>query len=211
MSSALRREKAKQQRRDDILSAAERLFRSKGYESTTMVDIANEVDLSPGTIYLYFPNKEVLHAAVSLQILHSLLKNIEIHNDDGQQDPTESLMALQNDLYSFYEFDKAILLNVFRFQSSPLIRELPPDMVDYLKNLARPSMKAIAGSVARGIKKGVFKPCNPVAVADVLWAVFSGLVIFEESKRALDSRKDFMKETLDMAFGFIVEGLKKKE
>jgi hypothetical protein len=62
-----------------------------------------------------------------------------------------------------------------------------------------------------GMWKGGLKLCNPVAAADIIWGVFSGLVIFEESKRALDPRKDFMKETLDLAFSFIVEGIKKKQ
>jgi AcrR family transcriptional regulator len=211
MSTAERREREKQKRRNEILRAAETLFHSNGYDSTTMADIAQSVDLSAGTLYLYFPNKEVLHAAVSLKILHNLLKNIEKKVNDDQQDPTDTLLALKEVIYRFYQHDKSILLNVFRFQASPLIRELPDEMVDYLKDLARPSMKAIANTVKRGINKGAFKLCNPVAAADIIWGVFSGLVIFEESKRALDPRKDFMKETLDLAFSFIVDGLKNKE
>lgn len=210
MSTVERREREKQQRRDEILRAAETFFHSKGYDSTTMADIAQEVNLSPGTIYLYFPNKEVLHAAVSLRILHKLLKTIEMQGNDGQQDPAETLFELKEVFYRFYQFDCSILLDVFRFQSSPLIRELPTEMIEYLKDLARPSMKAIADTISCGIERGLFKPCNPVAVADILWGVFSGLVIFEVSKRSLDPRKDFMKETFDLAFSFIVEGLKKK-
>lgn len=211
MSTIDRREREKQRRRDEILKAAETLFHSKGYDSTTMADIAQEIDLGTGTIYLYFPNKEVLHAAVSLKILHNLLKNIESKGKDNHHNPVKALIELKEVIYSFYQYDKPILLDVFRFQASPLIKELPSEMVDYLKDLARPSMKTIADTVERGIKKGVFKPCNPVAVADVIWGVFSGLVIFEESKRALDPRKDFMKATLDLAFSFIVEGLKIRE
>jgi hypothetical protein len=45
------------------------------------------------------------------------------------------------------------------------------------------------------------------ALAQILWALFSGLVLWEESKRSLDARKNFLKPTLEMAFEVFGRGL----
>lgn len=78
MSTQNRRAREKQQRRSDILNAAENLFFSKGYDNVSMNDIANEVELNRATIYLYFENKEALCFAIILrgvEILNKLVKN----------------------------------------------------------------------------------------------------------------------------------------
>lgn len=61
---ALRREREKQNRRQTILHAAERLFARNGYRKTKIVDIAAGAEVSVGTVYSYFPNKEELLVAV---------------------------------------------------------------------------------------------------------------------------------------------------
>src|SRR5947207_8857151 len=44
--------------RDTILDAADRLIERFGYKKTTMDDLAQEVGIGKGTIYLYCPSKE---------------------------------------------------------------------------------------------------------------------------------------------------------
>ena len=51
MSLIDRKEREKEQRRNDIINAAEKLFFSKGYDNASMNDIANEVELSKATLY----------------------------------------------------------------------------------------------------------------------------------------------------------------
>ena len=53
-----RRDEDKQQRQDDILAAALRLFDSRPYADIRMSDIATEAGLAKGTLYLYFTTKE---------------------------------------------------------------------------------------------------------------------------------------------------------
>lgn len=72
-----RREREKEQRRNDILKAAEKLFLSRGYDDVSMNDIAGEVELSKATLYLYFDNKEELFFAIvrrGTRILNSMIK-----------------------------------------------------------------------------------------------------------------------------------------
>ena len=52
------------ERREKILDNALRLFREEGYETTTMQDIADASELSKGSLYLQFENKEALIVAL---------------------------------------------------------------------------------------------------------------------------------------------------
>ena len=67
MSIAERKEREKEQRRNDILSAAEKLFFARGYDNVTMDDIAKAVELNKATLYLYFKDKESLYFTVVLR------------------------------------------------------------------------------------------------------------------------------------------------
>jgi len=210
MGIADRRDREKSERREKILKAAEKLFKSKGYDATSMADIAKEVELSPATLYLYFPNKEVLHAAASLRITRNLLDGIENHGG-SEQGPEDTVEVMKEMLFEYYETHKSVLLNVFRFQSSPLIHNLSPELADYIKEITAPSIRSLSQTFRSGMDQGRFNRRNPVAVADVFWGVFIGLVIWEESKRALDPKKDHMRGTLDLAFELLAEGLKQRD
>lgn len=52
------------QRRDDIVRAARELFSSKGWQSTSMQEVASEAGISTGAVYRYFASKEELLLAV---------------------------------------------------------------------------------------------------------------------------------------------------
>ncbi|MBW2219860.1 MAG: TetR/AcrR family transcriptional regulator [Deltaproteobacteria bacterium] len=58
--SALRRQREKEQRYNTILRAAETLFAKKGYHQTSMEEIGDLAEVSAGTVYSYFKNKEDL-------------------------------------------------------------------------------------------------------------------------------------------------------
>lgn len=60
-----RKEREKKQRREEILETAKSLFLKKGFLNVTMNDIAGATELSTGTIYLYFKNKEDIFAALA--------------------------------------------------------------------------------------------------------------------------------------------------
>lgn len=71
------KEQEKERRRSYILDAAEKFFFSKGYDNVSMDDIANEVELSKATLYLYFKDKESLFFTVVLRgvrIINSMIE-----------------------------------------------------------------------------------------------------------------------------------------
>ncbi len=61
------KEREKEQRREYIIDAAEKLFFSKGYDNVSMNDIADAVEMNKATLYLYFENKDALYFAIVLR------------------------------------------------------------------------------------------------------------------------------------------------
>lgn len=58
MGTKERKARQKTEMRDAILSAALKLFSDKGFENVTMRNVADEIEYSVGTIYLYFSDKD---------------------------------------------------------------------------------------------------------------------------------------------------------
>jgi len=55
-------------RRDEILAGARRAFGRWGYEGATVARLEEEIGLSRGAIFHYFPNKQALFAALALDV-----------------------------------------------------------------------------------------------------------------------------------------------
>lgn len=204
-----RKEREKERRRQQILVAAKRVFSNKGFNKATMEDIAHEAELSPGTLYLYFKNKEELYASLSLRILQYLHIRVEHVNKESELDPGEKLKALMEAMYDVYEFDPLIIINMFHLQSSETLKNLTPDLIAEIKDLSGKSVGAIAKIFEEGIKQGQFIDKHPVALADTFWSLFSGVVLWLTSKKIIDKEKDYLKDTLGIAFDIFYRGLLK--
>jgi AcrR family transcriptional regulator len=202
-----RKERERGRRRQQIMIAAKRVFSEKSFNKATMEDIAKEAELSPGTIYLYFKNKDELFASLSLRILHYMSIRLEHVLKEKDQEPADKINALKEALYEVYEFDPLVLINMFHLQSSETLRNLSPHLLSDIKELSRTSFGSMAKIFEEGIQKGAFIDTHPVALADIVWALFSGVVLWEESKRLIDSKKDYLKSTLEIAFEIFSRGI----
>lgn len=69
-------DKEKEERRGDILSLAGSLLAHKSYEEIRMADIAADLGLAKGTLYLYFPSKESLFLSLLAESLDQALQRI---------------------------------------------------------------------------------------------------------------------------------------
>jgi len=207
MGIAERRERERQMRRQQILDAAKRVFSAKGFNGATVESIAEEAELSPSTLYLYFKNKDELYASLNLQMLEVLNQMIQEVCNQKQLSAGQKIQALGDALYKVYEFDPLILINVLQFQSSEPLRQLSSQLLDKIKEGSTKALRNIASIFQQGIEDRVFTQHNPIALADIVWSVFAGLVLWEESKRALNPHKDFLRPTLQLAMEIIRKGV----
>ena len=205
-----RKERERERRRQQIIIAAKRVFSAKGFNKATMEDIAKEAELSPGTIYIYFKNKDELYASLSLRILKHLNIRLEHVKNKEPLDHAKKVVALKEALYDVYEFDPLILINMFHLQSSETLKNLSPQLLDEIKELSRTSLGTMAEIFEEGIKEGIFIDKHPYALADILWALFSGLILWETSKRIINSSKDYLKPTLEIAFEIFNQGIQRQ-
>lgn len=202
-----RKERERERRRQQIMVAAKRVFTDKGFSKATMEDIAKEAELSPGTLYLYFKNKNELYASLSLRILQYLMIRLEHVSNEPVSDATQRLTALKNAMYDVYEFDPLILLNMFHMQSSETLKKLSPDLLSQIETLSRSALKVMSDIFEDGISKNRFVGHRPTAIADILWSLFSGIVLWETSKRMINGNEDVLKETFDTAFEIFSRGI----
>ena len=106
----------KSQRRDDIVAAAKAVFARKGYQATTIADIAKEAGLAYGSIYWYFSSKDDLfHALMEAEEaalrahLRAALAPLSADTD------TEALFRTAvRATFEFFEADRATVKLLFR-------------------------------------------------------------------------------------------------
>lgn len=79
-------------RRQQLLDVAARLFRERGYHVTSMRDIAREVGMLSGSIYYHFPSKEEMLLAVYEEGLRHIAERVDA-SVAGQSTPWERLEA----------------------------------------------------------------------------------------------------------------------
>ncbi len=204
-----RKERERERRRQQIIVAAKRVFSDKGFNKATMEDIAKEAELSPGTLYLYFKNKDELYASLSLRILHYLYIRLEQLNNDEKLEYQSRLDALKDAMYDVYQFEPMILINMFHLQSSETLRNLTPELLAEIKRLSRESLSEMAKLFKEGIKHKVYIDAHPNALADIVWALFSGVFLWETSKKVINDDKDYLKDTLETAFDIFCRGIRK--
>ena len=203
-----RKGREKERRRQQIIVAAKRVFSKKGLSKTTMEDIANESELSPGTLYLYFKNKEELYASLSLRILQFLSIRVAQVIQDSGEGSSEKLDRLIEAMYEVYEFDPMVIINMFHLQSSETLKNLSPELLTEIKTLSKKALGHIAGIFEEGIEQGVFIDRHPTALADIFWSLFSGVILWEASKNIINPEKDYLKSTLAVAFDVFCRGIK---
>jgi AcrR family transcriptional regulator len=177
-----RKEREKEQRRNDIIDAAEKIFFEKGMELATMDDVAKEAELSKGTLYLYFNSKDdLLHAIIHRGLL--IMKEMFTEAFNSKEIGLEKVSAVGD---SYFEFSRKYP-NYFRimlFHKHPENHkpEENPNLMACAEQGDR-SLDVVAKAVEVGIEDGTIRSdVNPMEVAVILWAQSNGIVqtIFEQ-------------------------------
>ena len=203
-----RKSREREMRRQQIMVAAKRVFTQKGYEKSTMEDIAREAELSPGTLYLYFKSKDELYASLCLRVLRFINVKVD-HVISGAAGYEAKQQGLLNAMKEVYAFDPLILNNMFHLQSSDTLRTLSPDLLDEINALSRKALQAMANMFKQGIQDGKVIDRNPLALADIVWSLFSGIVLWEESKKMINAERSDLEKSFAVAFDIFGRGLRK--
>ena len=202
-----RKQRERERRRQQIIVAAKRVFSEKGFSKTTMEDIAREAELSPGTLYLYFRNKDELYASLSLRILQYMNIRLEDVKKENDSNPEQKIASIKEALHDVYQFDPMILINMFHLQSSETLKNLSSPLLENITELSRNSLQIIADIFKNSSGRNTLLTRQPTAAADIVWSLFTGVVLWEESKRMIDDDKDYLKPTLDIAFEIFARGI----
>jgi AcrR family transcriptional regulator len=92
------RERKREASRRKILRAAAVVFKRKGFDHARMEDIARRADVSPGTLYNYFPSKDGLLLALVSLYREAASEDCKAIVRDPPRDPATALIAFHNAL-----------------------------------------------------------------------------------------------------------------
>ena len=205
-----RRLRERERRRQQIIAASKRVFLSKGVSEATIKDIAEEAELSPGTLYIYFKNKDELYSSISIRMLKHLNLGLQRVKERTEITHAERIVAVKEALFEAYEIDPPIFITLSHLQASETLENISPDLLDQIMGLSRQSLDTLADIFGKRMNDGSIQDFDPQKLALILWALFSGLVLWEESKRSLDPGKNFLKPTMDIAFEIFWRGIMKR-
>ena len=118
MGTAERREKEREELKKLILDAAKELFIEKGLDQTTMRNIADKINYSVGTVYLYFNDKD----AIMFEINNSgfnLLKQYMAEAMLVSEDPYQQLVDVAYG-YVKFAFENRELYDLMFIMTAPI-------------------------------------------------------------------------------------------
>jgi AcrR family transcriptional regulator len=90
-----------EQRRKELLRAAAIVFGRSGYHETTTNAIAAEANVSPATLYQFFPNKEAIASALAESYAREMAEAERAIDPEGVLSFTEAIQELLNVCMSF--------------------------------------------------------------------------------------------------------------
>lgn len=131
-----RKEREKRFRRSEILSAAVPLFAEKGYENTTIDDIAEKAEFGKGTIYNYFGSKEDIYWGILEEIFQSYYESLQ-EIDKQNAKFYDFMMELTYRLFEFCVNNRYSFIMVTRHRTNVTQQSSKPPktLIDYQKNV----------------------------------------------------------------------------
>lgn len=176
MGIAERREREKEQRRNMILDAAEALFFTKGVENTTMDDIAEKAELSKGTLYLYFKNRDDIFHGIhlrGLEILKGMFEQAIKKGDSG----IEKVREIGNAYFRFSQEYPDYFYAMINFVPKEFNLDDPTSNLFHCHHCSEEVLAIVARAVQAGIDDGSIRPdLDPMLTAYLLWGQSTGII-----------------------------------
>jgi TetR/AcrR family transcriptional regulator len=204
-----RKEREKQARREAIVASAREIFFAKGFNATTMDEIAHKAELSKGALYLYFTNKEELYVSVMSEGLSTLFERTE---EALKLDlPPDQMLRKLGEVHYRYYLDYPEYSRIFFFsEHRNVAKQLPRELIQESMEKGMRYFQLIVEVIKKGIEQGIFAPADPRKAAVAFWGATSGtLLLFEEEVNREIIGMD-VEELIYNTLDLFIEALKKR-
>ena len=192
------RNKKLEERKEQILRAAERVFAEKGFQHATISEVSREAGLSDATIYEYFPTKEELLFSIPLETTLKGKAAMSLH--------LEYIRGAANKI-------RSIIYGYLRFyQNNPdyasvallILKQNREFLKTEAYQVVREWSREIVRVVTEGVVAGEFKDdTNPYLVRSVILGTIEHSVI----SRLLLGRPENLIELVDPLTDMLVHGI----
>ena len=154
----------RQENKQRIIKAAEKIFAKNGFRGSTTADIASEAGLPKANIHYYFRTKEELYRAVLDEIVDLWVSSFrEIKHEDDPASTLSDYIRAKMELSQHRPYASRVFAN-------ELIRGAPR-MKDYLQGELKDWVESKAGIMDQWIAEGRMAPVNTRTLIFHIWAM----------------------------------------
>jgi AcrR family transcriptional regulator len=166
--------------RQSILATARELFLLKGFEATTIRNIAEKIEYSPSTIYQHFKDKNEIFYTIHSEAFAELVRYLNA--SEMHKNPMDQLIAL-GQIYIQFALENPELYDLM------FIMEAPIDFLDYLEDAnwteGKMAFDYLKSVIANCIQQGLIKETDLESLSYLIWSTVHGLVTISIRKRGL--------------------------
>ena len=144
--------KPSKRRRQEVMNVAARIFSEKGYEATSIQEIAEEVGILKGSLYYYIDTKEDLLFGVIKEAYDSALGVIkELEQREGSAlELIEALVRRHAEVFAATRLQSSVFFREFRALSEERQKTIREAAVVY--------NRFVVAQIRRGQQSGEIKP-----------------------------------------------------
>lgn len=163
-----RKVREKQEVRKLILDSAMSLFLEEGYKNVTIRKIAEKIEYSPATIYLYFKDKDEIFLTLQKMAFEKFYE----FQSSGQhiEDPVERL-SVQGKTYLQFAIENPGYYELIFFMTEPKEKLKEPE--NYHKEMDTYGL--LKANVKAAIDAGLMRTTDVEATSFALWAYVHGI------------------------------------
>lgn len=191
----------KKRRKDDLFRAALELFRTKGFQKTTIAEITRSAGTSHGTFYTYFASKEAVLDYMGRHILESFIGKMRKIAEDKEVPVEERFFSLVRGVLTFHE-EMPLGQDFPQVKNSKKIHEELSHEGDVL------FQALLAPLLEEGVRDWTFRIRHPQETARFLTVFLDGLMHTqeewktpEEKERAQEALGELLTRVLGMESG----------
>jgi AcrR family transcriptional regulator len=193
------RQDVSDERKQQILDAAEEVFTHKGLDLARMDDIAEETGLSKGTLYLYFKSKDDLIIAILDRIFQNAFQQLEARQDN-ELSAAEAISQFSEEAIRDYKMMLRLMPVAYEFLALAFRNKT---VKKALKQYFRHYMDVLVPIIQRGIDSGEFRQVNAQDVAIAAAAIYEGTILLW----VYDSTLVDMERNIRSSVKFLLEGI----